>query len=95
MEQETDEAKKLLTECKTYAESVQFSSIETFVSYGSAKELLCKELPKKYEVDLIMVGQSGLNAVERFVMGNVTGYITRHAPCDVLVVHPESKEDIN
>ena len=34
---------------------------------------------KKYNVDLIMVGQSGLNAVERVVMGSVSSYIIRQA----------------
>ena len=36
-----------------------------------------------------MVGQSGLNAVERVVMGSVSSYIIRQAPCDVLIVHSE------
>ena len=33
--------------------------------FGSPKEVMSHELPEKYNVDLIMVGQSGLNAVER------------------------------
>ncbi|MBP2098957.1 universal stress protein [Enterococcus rivorum] len=89
IEQETDEAKEILDECKKYAKSVGFSQVETLITYGVAKEVMCKELPEKYHVDLIMVGQSGLNAVERMVVGSVSSYIIRHAPCDVLIVHPE------
>lgn len=89
IEQETDEAKEILDECKKYAKSVGFSQVETLITYGVAKEVMCKELPEKYHVDLIMVGQSGLNAVERMVVGSVCSYIIRHAPCDVLIVHPE------
>lgn len=51
--------------------------------------MMATELPEKYDTDLIMVGQSGLNAVERLVMGSVSDHIIRTAPCDVLVVRPE------
>lgn len=47
--------------------------------FGSPKEVMSHELPEKYNVDLIMVGQSGLNAVERVVMGSVSSYIIRQA----------------
>ena len=36
-----------------------------------------------------MSGTSGLNAVERFIVGSVSESIVRHAPCDVLVVRTE------
>jgi nucleotide-binding universal stress UspA family protein len=36
-----------------------------------------------------MVGQSGLNAVERFMMGSVASFVIREARCDVLIVSPE------
>lgn len=92
LDQETENAKELLDDCKEYAKSVDFTQVETVVTYGSAKEVICKDLPEKYDVDLIMVGQTGLNAVERLMMGSVSSYIIRHAPCDVLIVHPETKK---
>lgn len=91
LDQETENAKELLADCEAYAKSVDFTQVETVVAYGSAKDVMCKDLAEQYEIDLIMVGQSGLNAVERFVMGSVSSYIIRHAPCDVLIVHPESQ----
>ena len=36
-----------------------------------------------------MCGASGLNAVERFMIGSVSEAIVRHASCDVLVVRTE------
>lgn len=87
--QETQSAKEMLEECKNYGKSVGFANIEGIVAYGSAKEALAHKLPKEYEIDLIMVGQSGLNAVERIVLGSVSSYIIRHAPCDALVVRSE------
>lgn len=38
-----------------------------------------------------MVGQSGLNAVERFMTGSVASYVIRRAPCDVLIVSDEEE----
>lgn len=86
--QEETDANELIQECKDYAGSVSFEDIEGVVVYGSTKMVLTRELPEKYGVDLIMVGQSGLNAVERFITGSVASYVIREAPCDVLVITP-------
>ncbi|MCI1903506.1 universal stress protein [Enterococcus hirae] len=92
LENESDNGKSLLKQCKEYAESVNYDNIEAVLTYGSAKEVMCHELPEKYRIDLIMVGQSGLNAVERFMMGSVASYIIRNAPCDVLICYPDEKK---
>ncbi|MGX7243770.1 universal stress protein [Enterococcus quebecensis] len=91
LDQETESAKEILAECSEYAKKVDFNQVETVLTYGVAKEMMCKELPEKYSVDLIMVGQTGLNKVERLMIGSISSYIIRHAPCDVLIVHPEKK----
>ncbi len=36
-----------------------------------------------------MIGATGLNAVERLLIGSVTEYVTRNAQCDVLVVRTD------
>lgn len=92
LQEEEKDAQELVDKCKDYATSVDFTRLEEVVQYGSAKMLLAQELPKKYNVDLIMVGQSGLNAVERFITGSVASYIIREATCDVLVVTPSKKD---
>lgn len=91
IEQEKDTAQELIESCKQYGKSVNFDSIEGIIAYGSAKEAMAKQLPEKYGIDLIMVGQSGLNAVERFITGSVASYIIREAKCDVLVVSPSEE----
>lgn len=90
MDQETESAKELLETCKTYAREHDFTNIEGILTYGSAKQAMARDLPKKYHIDLVMVGQSGLNAVERFMTGSVASYVIRQAPCDVLVVSEEA-----
>jgi nucleotide-binding universal stress UspA family protein len=38
------------------------------------------------DVDLILVGAHGRGAIGRLVMGSVSEYVARHAPCPVLIV---------
>lgn len=89
IDQEKADAQSLLDSCKRTAKEAGVEKIETILTYGVAKEVIAKELPQKYAIDLIMVGQSGLNAVERMMIGSVSSYIIRHAHCDVLIVRPE------
>ena len=89
VELEEQEAHGILQEAKDYAASVNFDRVEDVVAFGSAKVALAKDLQEKYEADLIVVGQSGLNAVERFITGSVASYIIRESKCDVLVVSME------
>ncbi|MDY0408667.1 universal stress protein [Virgibacillus soli] len=56
------------------------------IKFGSPRTVLTKDLAKEYDVDLIICGATGLNAVERFFIGSVSESIVRYAPCDVLVV---------
>ena len=84
----------LLERCRLYAESVNFSKVTKDLVFGQAKSVLAIELPKKHGIDLIMVGQSGLNRVETMMVGSVANYVIRKAPCDVLVVtQPENEAE--
>ena len=51
--------------------------------------MIAKELPESEKVDLIMLGATGLNAVERLFIGSVSEYVIRHAICDVLIVRTD------
>jgi len=90
---ESKEFETLLSEVKEYAKTIGFDNVETEVVYGSPKRLMAKDLPEKYEADLIMVGQTGLSAVERLMIGSVSDYVIRNAQCDVLIISPEKIED--
>ncbi|MEY8445647.1 universal stress protein [Enterococcus ratti] len=89
VDQQTEAAKKMIEDCKDYGKKVGYQKIEGVIAYGSVRESMAINLPKKYAIDLIMVGQSGLNAVERFMTGSVASYVIRRAPCDVLIVSDE------
>lgn len=76
----------LLETHKKEAMEAGLDQVVTEMEFGSPKTKIVKTIAKKYEVDLIVCGAHGLNAVERFVMGSVSEYIVRHANCDVFVV---------
>lgn len=63
--------------------------IETIIDYGSPKVMIAKEIAVQHHADLIMIGATGLNAVERLFIGSVSEYVIRHAPCDVTVVRTD------
>ncbi|SES07297.1 Nucleotide-binding universal stress protein, UspA family [Gracilibacillus ureilyticus] len=79
-------AQTLLQEYKTKASKNGVANIETHVEIGSPKIKIPKDLAKKFDADLIICGATGMNAVERFLIGSVSESITRYAKCDVLVV---------
>lgn len=85
-------AKSLLEGYKE-AETAGVSDVNLMVEYGSPKTAITGDISKQVEADLIICGATGLNAVERFLVGSVTNAIVRTANCDVLVVHPPYLED--
>ncbi len=54
-------------------------NVTSVVEYGSPKQLIAKEIPEDNQVDLIMLGATGLNAVERLFIGSVSEYVIRNA----------------
>jgi nucleotide-binding universal stress UspA family protein len=85
-----DRANKLaidmLEKYQSQAIDAGVSSVKYEIEYGSPKVKIPKEMAKKHQIDLIVCGATGMNAVERFLIGSVSEHITRYAPCDVLIV---------
>ncbi|RIN48194.1 universal stress protein, partial [Staphylococcus simulans] len=79
----------LLNGYKEVATNAGVANVETRLEFGSPKAIIPKKLAADVDADLIMCGTSGLNAVERFIVGSVSEAIVRHSPCDVLVVRTE------
>ncbi|WP_163653357.1 universal stress protein [Listeria sp. PSOL-1] len=85
----TEYADELLTSYKEEATKAGVSNVETFIEYGSPKTAITNDAAQAFKADLIMCGATGLNAVERLLIGSVSQQIITHAPCDVLVVRSE------
>ncbi|RDU36306.1 universal stress protein UspA [Neobacillus piezotolerans] len=81
----------LLEKYRQQALDSGLSDVSFLVEFGSPKLMIPKEIARKHNIDLIICGATGLNAVERFLIGSVSEHISRHAPCDVLVVRSEKE----
>ncbi|GAA3011096.1 universal stress protein [Tetragenococcus solitarius] len=90
-EQATDLAKQSLADYKKEAESNGVEKVETTIEYGSPKLIIAKQIPQDKKVDLVVLGATGLNAVERLFIGSVSEYVTRNASCDVLIVRTDTE----
>ncbi|WP_283678586.1 universal stress protein [Lentilactobacillus sp. Marseille-Q4993] len=97
VEQVTETAKKTLDKYITDAKAAGLNDIDYSIEYGAPKSVIAKDIPENLNIDLIMIGATGLNAVERLLIGSVTEYVTRTAVCDVLVVRTdlENKPAVN
>ncbi len=82
----------LVQKYKEQAEAAGVANVVTDIVFGSPKAQLSKELPKKHNVDLIVCGATGLNVVERFLIGSVSEAIVRHSRCDVVIVRTNDQE---
>ncbi|WP_314353959.1 universal stress protein [uncultured Granulicatella sp.] len=83
------QSENLFQEYRQYAQEHDFNDIDFVLEYGSPKVYISKNIPKDYQIDLIMMGATGLNAVERLFIGSVSEYVIRNASCDVLVVRTD------
>ncbi len=83
------QTKVMIDRYESLARERGVQDIETIIDYGSPKVMIAKEIAVEYKADLIMIGATGLNAVERLFIGSVSEYVIRHAPCDVTVVRTD------
>ena len=83
------QTENLFQEYRQYAQEHDFNDIDFVLEYGSPKVYISKNIPKDYQIDLIIMGATGLNAVERLFIGSVSEYVIRNASCDVLVVRTD------
>jgi nucleotide-binding universal stress UspA family protein len=84
-------AKELLESYKQQALEAGIEHVVVDIEFGSPKVKIAKDIAPKHKADLIICGATGLNAVERLLIGSVSEHITRYAKCDVLVVRTEKE----
>lgn len=83
-------SQNLLDGYEKIAKEAGIEEITKIIDFGSPKAILPRKAVEKTEADLIVCGSTGLNAVERFIIGSVSESIVRNAKVDVLVVRTES-----
>jgi nucleotide-binding universal stress UspA family protein len=66
------------------------AAVESRVMVGDPRQEIV-QLADDWSADLIVLGARGLGALATAVLGSVSLGILRHAPCAVLVVHPQPR----
>ncbi len=84
------ETKRLIAEAKRIAAqtkeqlSARKLKAKVVVERGAVSPAILKHARKK--ASLIVMGSRGLNALDRFILGSVSGRVVHHAACSVLIV---------
>lgn len=94
VEQVSHDAKEKLQKYYDEAKDAGVQEVHFSIEFGAPKAIIAHDFPKKKHIDLIIVGATGLNAVERILIGSVTEYVTRTAECDVLVCRSKENQDM-
>lgn len=93
VEQVSNDAKKRMEDYYARAQKAGVKKVHYSIEFGSPKTIIAHEFPQRHHIDLIVIGATGLNAVERLLIGSVTEYVTRTANCDILVCRTEEIKD--
>jgi nucleotide-binding universal stress UspA family protein len=57
--------------------------------YGRPGPAICR-VARDCQADLILTGSHARRGLSEMLLGSVSNYITHHAPCSVMVMHPEN-----
>ena len=60
--------------------------VNIHVRFGSPKTVIARDFPADHGNELIMLGKSGLNTLERLLVGSVASFVVQNAKSDVLIV---------
>lgn len=84
-----EQAKQLLADYEAFAKEHGVKEVYTHLEFGLPKQTIAHDLSERCGCELIMMGATGLSTLERIVMGSVSAYVIRNAPCDVLIVRTD------
>jgi nucleotide-binding universal stress UspA family protein len=80
-----DEARAALKKAKALFDAKNLP-VETVLMTGLVPANLIIQKAQDGKFDRIVIGSTGLNALERIVMGSTAAKVVAHAPCEVTVV---------
>jgi nucleotide-binding universal stress UspA family protein len=79
-------AEDVLRDAADRAKGVGAKDVKTMAVEGDPVDALV-ELVAKHKVELLVVGNRGLNSLAGRLLGSVPANISHRAACDVLIVH--------
>ncbi|MFZ5447181.1 MAG: universal stress protein [Thermodesulfobacteriota bacterium] len=80
-----DEARNALKKAKALFDAKNLP-VETVLEAGLVPANLIIRRAQEGKFDRIVIGSTGMNALERIVMGSTAAKVVAHAPCEVTVV---------
>lgn len=60
-------------------------NVDTIIQYGPPAETIC-DMAQSGHYDLIIIGNRGLNKLQRLLLGSISGKVTSLSRCPVLVI---------
>ncbi|WP_137598118.1 universal stress protein [Paucilactobacillus kaifaensis] len=88
------EMEQKLSHYKQQAIDAGVTDVNLEVKIGNAKVELGSKYPKDHDIDLIVVGATGLNFIGRMIVGSTASYVVREADCDVIVVKTDQENQV-
>lgn len=67
--------------------------VSVHLRFGNPKAIITQDFQPEYNNDLIVVGSTGKNFVQRMIVGSVASYVIRTAKCDVLMAKVRNGEE--
>lgn len=89
LEPEREAARTLVERVASELRSAGFKAT-TRVGIGDVREGIL-DTAVDWHADLIMVGSHGLRGMQRFLLGSVSEFVVRHAPCSVEIVRTPAR----
>jgi nucleotide-binding universal stress UspA family protein len=80
-----DEARAALNKAKALFEAKNLP-VDTVLEAGLVPANLIIQKAQEGKFDRIIIGSTGMNALERIIMGSTASKVVAHAPCEVTVV---------
>ena len=80
-----DEARAALKKAKALFDAKNLP-VETVLEAGLVPANLIIQKAQEGKFDRIIIGSTGMNALERIIMGSTASKVVAHAPCEVTVV---------
>lgn len=80
------DAEEKLSKYADIARQQGAKEVNIHVRFGSPKTVIARDFPKDHNTGLIMLGKSGLNTLERLLVGSVATFVVQNSKVDILIV---------
>lgn len=77
---------QMLKDYEQKALDAGLENVELVTKKGKPKVVIANDLVDEYDVDLIIMGATGLGAIDRILLGSTSEFVLRRTSSDVLIV---------